>query len=250
MRVFFILTLAIAAVSMMSAQEGDQVLVRTSTERDTIFAEIPEPKMSIGLTGGLAFVTPEVINNQIERFNSLYNSSEEPIRRPANWGLWFAYRPKNLPTFLSLRAEMMSTTRTYSFTTNITGNGPTVIAQVPSTSTRTYTVYPFSIGTGSVLLKTLAKAEIDFVYAVGQMSERVEVPGYSDTETVYEGEGYGFRINLQQMIPIEGTVGFTMDIGYRFLLIDEFRDARGVKAKDLELNYSGMLVAAGLSYGF
>ncbi len=111
-------------------------------------------------------------------------------------------------------------------------------------------MYPFSVGTGSVLLKTLAKAEIDFVYAVAQMSERVDVPGYSNTETVYEGEGYGFRVNLQQMIPIDGTLGVTMDIGYRFLLIDEFRDARGVKATDLELNYSGMLVSAGLSYGF
>ena len=250
MRTIISLFLVSLSVSILSAQEEDQVLVRSSTERDTIFAEIPQPKMSIGLTGGIAFVTPEVINNQIERFNSIYNSDEYPIRRPANWCFWFSYRPKNLPTFLALRAELLSSTRSYSFITNITGAGSTVIDRVPSTSTRTYSVYPFSVGTGSVILKTLAKAEIDFVYAVAQMSERVEVPGYSNTETVYEGEGYGFRINLQQMIPIDGTLGVTMDIGYRFLLIDEFRDARGVKATNLELNYSGMIASAGLSYGF
>ncbi len=72
MRLSIILTLALIGSSFLRAQEGDQVLVRPSAERDTIFAEVPQPKMSIGLTGGMAFVSPEVINNQIERFNSIY----------------------------------------------------------------------------------------------------------------------------------------------------------------------------------
>ncbi len=230
--------------------QDDDVFSSSSTERDTIYAIVPRPMLSIGITGGLAFISPEKMNNQIEYNNSIFNSDEFPIKRPAQWGMWIAYRPKNLPTFITLRAEMLTLSRTYSFITNVTQNDPNAITKVESSTKYRYSLYPFSIGTGSVLLKTIAKAEIAFIYALARITQETSVPGYSNSETTYEGEGYGFRLNLQQVIPIERTLGATIDIAYRFIVVDEFRDAKGVSIKNTEMNYSGINLSAGLSYGF
>ncbi len=233
------------------SQEGDDVFSSSSTERDTIYAIVPRPMLSVGIFGGLAFISPEKINNQVEYNNSTYNSEEFPISRPGQWGMWISYRPKNLPTFVILRAEMLTSLRTYSFVTNITQpQSPTVIASISSSTKYRYSLYPFSIGTGSVLYKTIAKAEIAFIYALARITQETSVPGYSNSQTTYEGEGYGFRINLQQVIPIERTLGATLDIGYRFIVIDEFRDTKGVSIKNTEMDYSGINLSAGLSYGF
>lgn len=232
------------------AQDEDRVFVSSSTERDTIYAAVPQPMLSVGLTGGVAFISPNKMNDQIEQNNSLYNTTEFPISRPAQWGAWISYRPKNLPTFLSLRAELLSSTRTYSFVTNVTQNDPNVIASISSTSKHTYTVLPFTIGSGSVIYKTVAKAEIGFIYALAWIAQETDVPGYSNSETTYEGEGYGFRLNLQQVIPIERTFSMTMDLGYRFIVINEFRDAKGVSIKNTEVDYSGIMLSFGASYGF
>jgi hypothetical protein len=250
MKIIFFCVLISCAFTPIFSQDDD-VFSSSSTERDTIYAVVPRPMLSVGIFGGLAFIRPEKINTQIEHNNSLNNTDEFPITKPAQWGVWLSYRPKNLSTFITLRAEMLTSLRTYSFFTNITGpQSSTVIASVESSAKYRYSLYPFSIGTGSVLLKTIAKAEIGFIYALARITREVSVPGYSSSETTFEGEGYGFRINLQQVIPIERTLGATLDIGYRFIVVDEFRDAKGVSIKNAEMNYSGINLSAGLSYGF
>lgn len=251
MKILFFCFLVSCSVTLLFSQEGDDVFSSTSTERDTIFAVVPVPMLSVGISGGIAFISPEKINNQIEYNNSAYNSDEFPISRPGQWGLWVAYRPKNLPTFITLRAEMMTSSREYSFITNITQpQGPTITSSVASTSKYFYSLYPFSIGTGSVLYKTIAKAEIAFIYALARITQETSVPGYTNSETTYEGEGYGFRVNLQQVIPIERTLGATIDFGYRYIIVNEFRDSRGVSIKNAEMDYSGINLSVGLSYGF
>ncbi len=249
MKKLFFCVLVCCSLTPLFSQDDD-VFSSSSTERDTIFAVVPRPMLSVGIFGGLAFIKPEKINNQVEYNNSTYNSDEFPISRPGQWGLWISYRPKNLPTFITLRAELLTSLRTYSFTTNITQNDPSVITKVESSTKYRYSLYPFSIGTGSVLLKTTAKAEIGFIYALARITQETTVPGYSNSETTYEGEGYGFRINLQQVIPIERTLGATLDIGYRFIVVNEFRDAKGVSIKSTEMDYSGINLSVGLSYGF
>jgi len=249
MKNLFLCVLACGLFTPAFSQDDD-VFSSSSTERDTIFAVIPVPMLSVGVSGGLAFIKPEKINNQIEHKNSLYNSNEFPLSRPGQWGIWLSYRPKNLPTFISLRAEMLTSSRMYTLTVPITQNDSSVITSVSSTEKYRYSLYPFSIGTGSVIYKTIAKAEIAFIYAFAQITQETSVPGYTHSETTFEGEGYGFRVNLQQVIPIERTFSMTFDIGYRYLIVDEFRDNRGVTMKNMEMNYSGINLSAGLSYGF
>lgn len=250
MKKLFVNILFFCSITPLFSQVDDEVFTSSSTERDTIFAVVPIPMLSVGIFGGMAFIKPEKINNQIENNNSIFNSDEFPLSRPGQFGLWFAYRPKNLPTFITLRAEMLTSLRTFSFVTYITENDPNVVTSVPSSSKYRYSLYPFSIGTGSVIFKTIAKAEIGFIYALARITQETSVPGYAQSETTYEGEGYGFRINLQQVIPIERTFGATVEIGYRFIVINEFRDARGVSIKNTEMDYSGINLSAGLSYGF
>lgn len=251
MKKIFVAIFVCCSCLSLFAQNEDDVFSSSSNERDTIFAVVPRPMLSIGVFGGVSFITPERINNQIETNNSMFDTDEFPIARPAQWGIWISYRPKNLPNFISLRAEMLSAERSFSFLTNITlPQSPAVINVVESTSKYRYSLYPFSIGTGSVLFKTIAKAEIAFIYALARITQETSIPGYTQSETTYEGEGYGFRINLQQMIPIERTFSATIDIGYRFITIDEFRDTKGVAIKNMEMDYSGINLSAGLSYGF
>lgn len=250
MKALKIIAVCIFAFSLLFAQVDDRVFERASTEQDTIFAEVPQPMVSVGLIGGIAFISPDNVNNQIESNNNLFQSNEYPIKRPGQWGIWISYRPKNLPTFLFLRSEFLTSSRSYSFITSITGSDPTVLANVSSSAKYTYTVLPFTIGTGSVIYKTVAKAELGFVYALAWITQLTDVPGYSQSEKIYEGEGYGFRINLQQVIPVERTFSVTMEIGYRYIVIDEFRDAKGVSIKSTEIDYSGVNLSAGLAYGF
>jgi hypothetical protein len=250
MKKLFFFLLVCCSFNPLFSQEGNDVFSSSSTERDTIFAVVPIPMLSVGIFGGLAFIKPEKMNNQIEYNNSIYNTDEFPITRPGQWGLWLTYRPKNLPTFVTLRAEMLTSSRTYSFNANITLNDPNVITTVASSAKYRYSLYPFSIAAGSVLYKTIAKAEIGFIYALARITQQTSVPGYTNSETTFEGEGYGFRINLQQVIPIERTLGATLDIGYRYIIVTEFRDARGVSIKNTEMDYSGINLSAGLSYGF
>ncbi|MDP1678129.1 MAG: hypothetical protein Q8L88_14835 [Bacteroidota bacterium] len=250
MKKIFFTVLVCCSITPLFSQDDD-VFSSSSTERDTIFAIVPRPMLSVGIFGGIAFISPERINNQIETNNSMFDTDEFPISRPGQWGIWLSYRPKNLSNFITLRAEMLTSLRSFSFLTNVTQpQSPTVIDAVESTAKYRYSLYPFSIGTGSVLFKTIAKAEIAFIYALARITQETSVPGYTNSETTYEGEGYGFRINLQQVIPIERTLGATLDIGYRYIVIDEFRDAKGVSIKNVEMDYNGINLSAGLSYGF
>ncbi|NUN70079.1 MAG: hypothetical protein HUU02_10255 [Bacteroidetes bacterium] len=250
MRLSAIILAAILLSVPLSAQDGDQVFISSSTERDTIYAVIPQPMLSFGVTGGLAFVNPEELNDMIERNNSIYGAGEYSIKRPAQWSIWMTYRPKNLPTFLTLRAELLSNERSFPFTTKVTGGSSAVITEVASTVRQRYTVLPFTVGSGTVFNKTIARGEIGFIYALAWISQTTDVPGYSNSETVYEGSGYGFRVNLQQVVPIERTFSLTMDLGYRFLIVDDFRDEKGLTSLNTKINYSGIIVGMGVSYGF
>lgn len=250
MRLSSVILAAIILAVPVSAQEGDQVFVTRSTERDTIYAAVPQPMLSFGMTGGLTFISPDELNSMIELNNSIYGASEYTIKRPAQWGIWLTYRPKNLPTFVSFRAELLTNERSFPFTAQVTGGSPTVIASVASTVRQRYTVLPFTIGSGTVFEKTIARGEIGFVYALGWITQTTEVPGYSNSETVYEGEGYGFRVNMQQVIPVEGTFSLTMDLGYRYLIISEFRDEKGLSSLKTQIDYTGVMIGLGVSYGF
>jgi hypothetical protein len=110
----------ILGVIVPAFSQDDDVFSSSSTERDTIYAAVPHPMLSFGITGGLAFISPDKINNQVEYNNTTYDTEEFPLKRPAQWGLWLAYRPKNLPTYITLRAELLTSARTFSFVSNIT----------------------------------------------------------------------------------------------------------------------------------
>jgi hypothetical protein len=248
MKIIFLISVFSIATAGLQAQ--DDVFSSSSTERDTIFSAVPEQMMSAGAFGGMAFISPDRMNDIIEFNNSLYNDSESPIANSVQGGLWILFRPKNLPTYFTLRAEMLTTTKAFSFTTPVTLTSSTVISNNPSTLKYRYSLYPFSIGTGTVVYKTIAKFEIAFVYALATISQTTSIEQLGETSTTYDGSGYGFRLNFQQVVPIVETIGLTFEVGYRYLTIDQFRDARGTLVKNVSMNYSGMNVAAGASYGF
>jgi hypothetical protein len=246
-----IIVLSIFMVTVVVAQgqdRGDGIIHQT--EVDTIFSSVPVPVFSIGVLGGVTFLNPEAINNQIEFNNSIFNESQSPVKAVAQWSAWFSFRPKNMLTYFSFRSEYMKASRTFSYVGTVTDNGGIVVSRFNASFTSNYSVYPFSINTGSYIPKTTMKGEIGFVYAYASLINTTDMGFYGSSKTSYDAEGYGFRMALQQVVPLSGVLSMTIDVGYRFLHVDEFRDAKGRLLDNFSVNYSGVSIQAGISYGF
>ncbi|MCX6122064.1 MAG: hypothetical protein NTX44_10680 [Ignavibacteriales bacterium] len=245
------LIILIFAVSIVSAQqqERDTIFVQRS-EVDTLFSSVPTPVFSLGVSGGATFLNPEAINNQIEFNNSAFNESQAPVKTVAQWTAWFSFRPKNMPTFFSVRGEYITVSRTFSYIGTVTDHAGNIARKFNASFTSNYSLYPLSINTGSYIPKTTVKMEIGFVYAYASLATTTDMDAYGSSKTSYTGEGYGFRMDLQQVTPISGAFSFTVEFGYRYLNLDDFRDSKGRLLNNFSVSYSGVSVQAGLSYGF
>jgi hypothetical protein len=243
------LLIFIVSIACAQRQERDTIFVQRS-EVDTLFSYVPVPVFSVGISGGATFLNPEAINNQIEFNNSMFNESQAPVKTVAQWTAWFSFRPKNMPTFFSFRGEYITVSRMFSYVGIVTDNFGAVVRKFNTSFTSRYSVYPFSVNTGSYIPKTTVKAEIGFVYAYASLANTTDMDTYGSSKTSYDAEGYGFRMALQQVVPISGALSLTLDIGYRYLNVDEFRDSKGRMLDNFSVSYSGVSVQAGFSYGF
>ncbi|MEW5799245.1 MAG: hypothetical protein AB1728_09585 [Bacteroidota bacterium] len=224
-------------------------LFSQNEEVDTLFVNVSSPVLSVGVSGGATFIDPEMINSQIEFNNTVFDAAETPIRHPSQFAVWLAFRPKNIPNYLSLRGEMISSSRTFPFLTGSTNDTGGTRSPLTGSSVSRYNVYPISINTGQVIPKTRIKMEIGFVYAIALFTDETEIEGGGTYENTYEGTGYGFRVMAQQVVPIDRSVSFTLEFSYRYLVMDEFRDPRGRSISGFEANYNGIVLTMGLSYG-
>jgi hypothetical protein len=245
------LLLLLLAVSLAFAQRQEQDTIFTQgSEVDTLFSNVPIPVFSLGVSGGATFLNPDDINNQIEFNNSVFNESQAPVHTAAQWTAWFSFRPKNLPTFFSLRGEYITMSRTFSYIGIVTDNAGIVQRKFNASFTSQYSVYPFSINTGSYLLKSTAKFEIGFVYAYASLVNKTNMDSYGSSNTSYDGEGYGFRAGLQQVVPLHRAFNLTLEMSYRYLKVDDFRDTKGRLLNNFSAIYSGISIQAGFSCGF
>jgi hypothetical protein len=244
-----LILLFVSAIASAQTEVRDTIFVRAE-EVDTILANVPTPVFSMGILGGITFINPEAINKQIEFSNSVFNSSETPIRRLAQWSVWFTFRPKNMSSFFSLRGEFLTTSRTFCYTGIVTNNTGNTTNSFDGTVTSRYTVVPFSISTGTFITKMMVKGEIGFTYAIASIKDKTDMGSYGSSENSYDADGYGFRAALQQVIPIDRVFGINIEACYRFLRFDDFRDSKGRQLNDFEVNYNGITLMIGLSYGF
>ena len=70
------------------------------------------------------------------------------------------------------------------------------------------------------------------------------------SENLYNSDGYGARVMIQQVIPIDRTFGITVELGYRFLYLDEFRDSKGRQLESFQANFTGVTLMLGYPTGF
>ncbi|RPI00748.1 MAG: hypothetical protein EHM64_16750 [Ignavibacteriae bacterium] len=249
MKKYIVIMMAALSVGYGQQQEQDTLFIRKA-EVDTLFLTVPVPVFSMGVSGGATFLNPESINDQIEFNNSVFNESQSAVHTVAQWTAWLSFRPKNMPTFFSVRGEYISVARTFSYIGTVTDAAGSMVRTFRSTFTSRYSVYPFSVNSGSYIPKTTLKAEIGFVYAYATLDNSTNMNSYGSSSNSYDGEGYGFRMDLQQIVPLSGAFSMTLEIGYRYLVLDDFRDTRGRRLNDFSVSYSGVSVQAGLSYGF
>ena len=140
-------------------------------EIDTVTTNIATAMYGIGIQGGPTIINPEYINNQIEFVNEATNSSMRPVRSAAMWGAWMSVRPKNMYNYISLRAEYISSERSYSSVTQQTDMNGSVTGSLETSVNTLYTLYPLSLNVGAVIPKTAIKFEIGFVYAFSSVEE-------------------------------------------------------------------------------
>jgi hypothetical protein len=242
-------TILILCSSLAAQTDERDTLFSQNEEIDTLFVNVSAPVFSAGFSAGTTFINPEKINTQIEFNNSVFDAAEKPIRTPMQLAAWLAFRPKNFFNYISIRAEMITSSRSFSLTTYKTNNAGDTVGQITGTAKSRYNVYPISFNTGTVLPKTRIKMEIGFVYALAMFTDETEFDQGSAYENTYEGSGYGFRIMAQQVVPIDRSLSFTLEFTYRYLIMDEFRDPRGRSISGFEANYNGINLMMGLSYG-
>ena len=244
--VFLIFAISIAVAQK---QERDTIRVQQS-EVDTLFSTVPVAVYSLGISGGVTFLNPEAINNQIEFNNSIFDESQSPVGTVAQWSAWFSFRPKNLPTYFSIRGEYITVSRTFTYIGTVTDNTGNVVRKFDASFKTDYSVFPLSINTGSYIPKTTVKTEFGFVYAFASLINTTGMDSYGSSKTSYSSEGYGFRMDLQQVVPISEGISLTLEFGYRYLTVDDFRDSRGRLLNNFSVSYSGVFVQMGFSHGF
>ncbi len=216
---------------------------------DTVMTNVAPSMFGVGFQIGPTFINPDYINNQIEFVNQATNSSMRPIRDAALWSVWLSVRPKNVYNYVSFRAEYISNTRSYTSVTQMTDHTGANSGTMETSVTTRYTLYPLSLNVGAVIPKTAAKFEIGFLYAFAVMNETGTMQNGGGYDKQFDGEGFGLRTSLQFLFPLQDKYAGTIDVGYRYLSISEFRDERGNSLKHFVADYSGVIFSLGLSYG-
>lgn len=213
--------------------------------------DVPK-KVRISLSYGISAMNPDEINQRIASSNAAFGSTTKSIKSMPELAATLVFRPSNDVKVVLLRACYLSTERQYPFSIPETSNGPTPIGTTEGTISETYSAYPFSLGIGFASMKSDMQFHIEFIYALAYVSENGSYTLSNGQHASYSrtlfSPSYGLKVAGTLIAPLSSNIGLQFDVGYRYILFDEFEDETTAQSSPLDFSMIGIQGSIGLSF--
>jgi len=208
-------------------------------------------KFRFSLSYGVDAMNPDQINDHIATSNEALGSSAPSIKSMPELSAALTIRPNQDTKILVLRGGYLWADRDYSFLVPETNTSSAPIGNVKGSITEKYSAYPMSIGVGLSTLSSDLQVELDFIYALGYITENGSFTTTEGTTTTYSNSffspAYGFRIAAQTTVPLSSKIGVQLEIAYRGLKFEDFENNANAQSTDIEFSMSGVSGNIGLS---
>lgn len=210
-----------------------------------------DSKFRLSFTYGISAINPAEINDKIAESNAALGATAKSIKWMPELAGSVTIRPADDFKIIILRAGYMNTERQFSFSVPETQTSSTSTGVTQGSLTETYTAYPFSIGVGGTTEKGDMQLQMEFIYALGYVSEEGSYTSSTGKKTAFTrsefSPTYGFRVDVSMIAPITPMIGLQFDFGYRYLRFDEFEDEVTAQPSPIEFSMSGIQGSLGLS---
>jgi len=215
----------------------------------TFDSEENDFKLSIGVSGGITLVSPDIVNDQIAFLNNSLDVGVDKIQSMLHLAGFIRIRPRMAP-YMLLRVEAITVSRSYDYYAigrSSTGS-PTPSFDV-SSSTR-WTVYPLVIGIGTTIPKTPIEAEVGAMYALGYITETGSLSSGGTYSNSQSGTGFGLQGRVAPHFRYSKNAVISLEIEYRYLVVGSYSDNLGRAVNNFEMDLSGISIALGITYTF
>lgn len=211
--------------------------------------EKPFVRSKIMVQYGVSLVDPRQINDRIAMTNQVLGSNAKTIKNLPELSATVVFRPQNDFKIVLVRAGYATVERLFDVSLPWTDAAGGVLGSIDGTITETYTVYPFSLGVGMMSDDGASQFQLELCYALAEIGEEGSYRtdrsmSYSHTLT---SEAYSIRVAGSVAVPVTPWLGVTVELGYRYLLFDEFEDEKGATAPWVEMPLHGVNGSVGLS---
>ena len=211
----------------------------------------PAPKFRFSLCYGIDAMNPDQINGRIATSNQALGSTTPSIKSMPELSAALTIRPNQDTKIIVLRGGYLWAERDFSFSVPETDTSSTPIGKVKGSITEKYSAYPMSIGVGLSTLSSDLTIELDFIYALGYITENGTFTTSEGTTTSYSNSlfspAYGFRIAAQTCVPMSQRISLQLEVAYRGLKFQDYEDEENAQPSDIEFSMSGISGNIGLA---
>jgi hypothetical protein len=216
---------------------------------ETFFGDENDFRVTLGVSGGIAFFNPDQVNEQLAFVNNSLDVQMEKLTWMQHYAAFMRVKPRMAPYFL-LRLEAMTVSRSFDYTAD--GRNPANVSTGSFTTTNLtrWTVYPLVIGVGSTIPKTPIDVEVGAVYAIGYITENGKIQGGGSYKSSSSGNGFGLQGRVAPRFKVAQNTSLSLEVAYRILRIRNYSDDFGRQDKFFEFFVDGMTLGFGLVYTF
>lgn len=209
------------------------------------------PKYRFALSFGVDAMNPDQINDHIAASNEALGSLAQSIKSMPELAAALTLRPNQDTKIIVLRGGYLWTERDYSFSVPETDTSSTPIGKVKGQITEKYSAYPLSIGVGLSTLSSDFQVELDFIYALGYITENgsfTTAGGTTSYSNTLFSPAYGFRVAAQTTVPLTPNISLQLEIAYRGLKFEDFENQVNAQPSNIEFSMSGVSGSVGVSF--
>jgi hypothetical protein len=211
-------------------------------------------KYKVTLTYGIAFMQPDKINDHITTSNDDLGSNTTIIKSMPEAAVSFSIRPMEDSQIITARVGWMYIERIYDVIIPETTTSPITNGNTSGTIKERYTMYPLSFGVGFAPKSFGSQLQFEFIYGLGYIDEDQSYTSSTGVRTKYSrtllSSAYGFRVAGHTTVKFSELIGLTLELGYRYLVFNDYVDQVTNRSKDIEFRASGLSGAVGLSIIF
>ena len=209
-------------------------------------------KFRLTLAFGIDAMNPDQINDRIATSNQALGSFAQSIKSMPEVSAALTIRPNHDQKILVLRGGYMWAERDFAFSLPETDSSSTPTGKIKGLIKETYSAYPFSMGIGLSTLTSDLQVEIDFIYALGYITEDGSYTTAEGMTSWYSNTlfspAYGFRIAAQTSVPLTPNISIVLELAYRGLKFEDFENQLNAQPSDVEFSMSGISGNVGITF--